>query len=425
MNAASYRFGSPRYRKVAALATLIIAAYVGAVGRGESLLWVIAALLSATLLTGIAWPHWLVTRLSVRRTGPLRANEGETIVFRVVVENRGHLPRFMVELMDRLPFVGAADGTATAGDRVLGVVAYVAGGARPVFEVPLLCEKRGFYRLGPVSLASSFPLGLAQAQQRRNDGVQTLTIYPEVFPIVSLPLHGTPSQIHRGGFLLPEAAGAAEFCGLREYRRGDNPRHIHWPTSARLSELMIREFEPMASACLCLALDYATDANVGSGRHSTFEYAIKIAASVAQHACNNGMPIRMMAHGREPVTLPAGSGDNHYRSLLEALAVADSDGAVPYARLLDGVALSGEPGETVVVFIAEPEARQNQTLQALAALRARGAHILAVLFDRSTFVPADGAHRPAGQTAEAMLLELGAACLQVRRGDDLFQLFNP
>ena len=166
MNAASYRFGSPRYRKVAALATLIIAAYVGAVGRGESLLWVIAALLSATLLTGIAWPHWLVTRLSVRRTGPLRANEGETIVFRVVVENRGHLPRFMVELMDRLPFVGAADGTATAGDRVLGVVAYVAGGARRVFEVPLLCEKRGFYRLGPVSLASSFPLGLAQAQQR-------------------------------------------------------------------------------------------------------------------------------------------------------------------------------------------------------------------------------------------------------------------
>lgn len=424
MSATWYRFRLSHHRKSGVLAILAAAAYVGAVGRGESLLWVIAALLLATLATGVVWPHWLVTRLTVRRTGPERANEGETIVFRVAVENRGRLPRFLVEVMDRLPFVGAAEGAASAGDRVLGVVAYVAGGARRVFEVPLRCEKRGLYRLGPVSLASSFPLGLAQAQQRRNDGVQTLTIYPEVFPIASLPLHGAPSQIHRGGFLLPEAAGAAEFCGLREYRRGDNPRHIHWPTSARLNELMVREFEPMASACLCLALDYAADANVGPGRHSTFEYAVRIAASVAQHACNNGMPIRMMAHGREAITLPAGSGDNHFRSLLEAMAIADAGGVIPYADVLEQVAVSGERGETVVVFLSEPAPRRERTLQALALLRARGAHILAVLFDRQGFVPGDR-QSPDEAVIESMLLELGATCLRVRLGDDLFRLFNP
>ncbi len=240
----------PRYTKPLVLLALMVVAYMAALNRDQSLPWAIAALLSATLITGIAWPHWLVKRLSVTRSGPERAGEGDTIRFQVEVENHGWLPRFMVELVDHLPFVGAADGTASQGEKMLGVAAYVPGGGKRRFEVPLLCEKRGFYRLGPVGLASSFPLGLAEARQGRNDGVQTLTIYPEVFPIVALPLLGSPSQIHRGGYLLPEGAGAAEFSGLREYRRGDNPRHVHWPTTARLNELMVKEFEPLASACL-------------------------------------------------------------------------------------------------------------------------------------------------------------------------------
>ena len=96
------------------------------------------------------------------------------------------------------------------------------------------CEQRGFYRLGPVGLASSFPLGLTAARIAADESIRTLTIYPEVFAILALPLRGAPSQVHRGGYLLPEGAGAAEFAGLREYRRGDNPRHVHWPTTARV-----------------------------------------------------------------------------------------------------------------------------------------------------------------------------------------------
>lgn len=417
--------GHPRYFKPLVLAVLIAGAYVGAVSRGESLLWVVAALLLSTLITGVAWPRWLVSRLAVTRTGPERAIEGETIVFRVALENRGWLPRFMVELVDRLPFVGAATGQASAGDKVLGVVAHVASGERRTVEVPVVCEKRGLYQLGPASLASSFPLGLAEARHRQNGGIQTLTIYPEIFPIVSLPLHGTPSQIHRGGFLLPESAGAAEFCGLREYRRGDNPRHVHWPTSARLNELMVKEFEPMASACLCLALDLARDSNAGPGRHATLEYAVKIAASVARHACHAGMPIRLLGHGARPLRVPAGSGENQYRHVLEELAIVDSDGAVSYAELLEDVAHTGERGETVIVFLSEPATRFERTLQSLALLRARGAHIIAIAFDRASFLVTDDRQRTAEPAPPAELLELGATCMTVRCGDNLFELFNP
>lgn len=420
-----------RHLRPLILAALTLIAYFAAIHRAQALPWALAALLSATLVIGIAWPRWLVRRLSVVRSGPRHAEEGETIHFQVEIENHGQLPRFMVELVDRLPAFGAAAGSADTGERTLGVVAYIPGGGKRRVDMPLVCEKRGFYRLGPVALASSFPLGLAEARRRHNAGVQELTVYPDIFAITSLPLRGAPSQIHRGGYLLPEGAGAAEFAGLREYRRGDNPRHVHWPTTARMNELMVKEFEPLASACLCIALDLAADANLGRGRQATFEYAVRIAGSIARHACGNNIRTRLLGRGAAVLDVPAASGDRQYRTILDALAVVAADGATPYAKVLEDVAQRCLPGETVVVFLAEPAARTPATLQALALLRARRAHLFAIVLERASF--AAGADEQASGTAadadadacSAALVELGAHWVRVRRDDDLLRLFNP
>src|SRR5512139_2628423 len=92
-------------RKLLVLSALTAVAYLAAINRAQAFMWAIAALLSATLITGFAWPRWLVKQLSVTRSGPSRAEEGEMIEFQVTVENRGWLPRFMVELVDHLPFI--------------------------------------------------------------------------------------------------------------------------------------------------------------------------------------------------------------------------------------------------------------------------------------------------------------------------------
>lgn len=411
--------------KFVVLSLFALAAYLGAISRGESLLWLIAALFSASLLTGMIWPRWLMQRLAVSRHGPQKAIEGETVVFHVNVENGGWLPRFMVELVDRLPFVGAAENDSNHADKLLGCISYVPGRGMRKFQVPLLCEKRGYYRLGPVSLASGFPLGLAEARKTSDHGVQSLTIYPKVFPILSMPLFGAPSQIHRGGYLLPEGSGAAEFSGLREYRRGDNPRHVHWPTTAKLNELMVKEFEPLASACLCIALDLAEDANIGRGKQSTLEYAIRIAASVAGYACNQQMHSRLLAHGADPLRIAFGKGDYHYQGILDALAVVEANGKTPYAQLLTQIALDCVRGETVLLLLSETPMRSEATLQALSLLRAKGAYLFAVVFDRDSFSPAERPRANLGnQALLAGLMDLDAHCVQVRRGDELTELFN-
>jgi uncharacterized protein (DUF58 family) len=336
------------------------------------------------------------------------------------------MPRFMVEVVDRLPFVGASENDTNNRYTLLGNINYVAGGKKHSFEVPVLCEKRGHYQLGPVGLASSFPLGLAEARRLTGHGLQTLTIYPNVFPILTMPLFGAPSQIHRGGYLLPEGAGAAEFSGLREYRRGDNPRHIHWPTTARLNELMVKEFEPLASACVCIALYLTKDTIVGRGKQSTLEYAIRIAASVAGYACNQNMHSRLMADGESgPIQVASGKGDYHYQCILDTLAVLEANGKTPYSQLLLQIALNCRRGETVVLLLSEPPLRSVVTLQALALLRNKGAHLFAVFFDRNSFFP--GGKPISNIENEPMyagLLELGLHALIVRKGDDLTRLFN-
>lgn len=415
-----------RHRPALVLAGLAVTAYVGALGRGETMLWSIAALLAATLLVGVLWPHWLVRQLDVERRGPSRATEGEVVRFRVALANRGRLPRFTVEVVDRLPFVAAARGDDGPGETVLAIVGHLAGGATRALDVEVRCDKRGEYRLGPVELASTFPLGLAEARQRRPDTEHTLVVYPQLFPITSLPLRGTPSLIHRGGLLLPETAGAAEFCGLREYRRGDNPRHIHWPTSARSNQLMVKEFEPTASACLCLALDLARESNIGRGRDAAIEVAIRIAASVARHAIAHGIPFRIAGTMavRDIDTWP-GTSPQHFRDALETLAVIDGDGRTPYASVLARVGATLVPGETVVLFMAEPETRMQQTLDAVALLRARGAHLWAITFDRPSFTGLPERSEQSADRLAAGLLGLGATHLPLGRGADLVQAFNP
>jgi uncharacterized protein (DUF58 family) len=416
------------HRKPIIIAGLAVVAYLAAINRAQALPWAFAALLVSTLATGILWPYWLLKRLSVVRQGPARAEEGEMIAFNVEIRNRGWLPRFMVEVVDHLPFVGTSNQAESSREKVLGVLAYVPGNKTSHFQLELLCEKRGYYQLGPVGLVSGFPLGLVDARLGSNGGVQTLTIYPDVFPILSLPLRGAPSQIHRGGYLLPEGAGSAEFSGIREYRRGDSPRHIHWPTTARLNELMVREYEPLASACLCIALDLSTSGNVGQGKQATFEYAVRIAASVARYGCTQNIRTRLVGQGAKPFLIPSGSGQHHYQTILDELAVVDSDGATPYADTIFQIALNCISGETVLVFLTAPDSRSTDILQALALLKARRANLFVVVFDRDSFAPAPTQplrKTPGPDGMMGGLLELGAYCLPVRQGDDLVRLFNP
>lgn len=403
-----------RLKKILVLTCLTFIAYYSSSQREQSLLWLMSALLSASLISGLVWPHWLVKHLSVTRTAPIRAKEGEIISFKVKVTNLGWVPRFMIEVMDKLPFVNDVDETT------LGVVAYINAGATQDFEASITCEKRGYYQLGPTVLASSFPFGLKEVRQSKEGDVQSLTIYPEIFPIISLPFRGCADEIHRGSVFLPEGSGVAEFSGLREYRHGDNPRHVHWLSTARLNELMVMEFEPLASASLYLALDLSESANIGNGKYASFEYAMRIAASISRYACDKNIPIQVYSEAERSINLSLATGESHFQKILDLLAVTDAKRGIPYAKVLQKISVNCRYGQTIVVFLAQPESEREETLQAISLLLDRGSKILAIVLDRETFMN----RKPSDPQYLLGLTELNIPYFIIRKHDNLTNLFN-
>ena len=101
-------------------------------------------------------------------------------------------------------------------------------------------------------------------------------------------------QSPRGESSRPQRSrGGQEVVGSREYYQGDPLRHIHWRNTARLGKLAVKELEDTAERAVTILLDPSFD--LGDGRETTLEYAVKLAASVGLHVIRSGESIRLLA----------------------------------------------------------------------------------------------------------------------------------
>lgn len=422
-----------RYWRLAVIVALTVFAYFSAISRDQALPWAMAALLAATGIVSYLAPRWQVRKLHVKRFAPAQAQEGQMITLNVELHNPSLSPRFMVEVFDHLPFTALASMSEQGNDdatswQQLGVLAYLPAHAQRDFAVTLPCHKRGQYQLGPLGLRSAFPLGLYEAWNgQATDDEAHLLVYPQTFPIVAFPLRGAELEAQRGGNLLTEGSGNAEFTNLREYRRGDHPRHIHWFSTARRGELMVKEYEPLASARVTLVLDREKRHNFGQGREATFEYAVKITASVARYCCTEQIPYRLAeisgAAGSELGRL--GSDQVHFQQNLDYLARVSCGSNVLYPETISKLSSEVCAGETVVLFLSK---QSPAILAAIGLLRSRRVNLVAIIFDSKTFAtPAQHNHLNHDSKVEVLhsaLISFGAHCFVIKQGDDLMQVFS-
>jgi uncharacterized protein (DUF58 family) len=117
------------------------------------------------------------------------------------------------------------------------------------------------------------------------------------------------------------AAAQEQFHGLRPFRPGDNPRAVHWRTSARRNELMVREFENLPSENLLLVFDPMMGA---ADRQEDFEAAVSLAATIiAEWRSDWGGRLIAVVAGDDPVLLDGPAGSAHVQRVLERLAVVE------------------------------------------------------------------------------------------------------
>lgn len=192
------------------------------------------------------------------------------------------------------------------------------------FSYQEFCYKRGRYKIGPFRVKIFDPLGLFYLK-KEIPIYSFLTVYPSIFKVNNLPFilgHLAP----RFGDQTTRISGEyEEFYGIREYQQEDGWRRIHWRSSARTSELMVKHFEQSSQWNAMLILDCCESNNVGMGRDNTFEYSIKIIASLAKHLMYKNASFGFMASSKEPVNIHISKGKNHFYKILDELAVIDTD----------------------------------------------------------------------------------------------------
>ena len=251
----------------------------------------------------------------VRTVTPQLVSAGQPARVDLALANEGRAPNGVLMLEDQLPYV--------LGSRPRFVLEGVGHGWRRRVSYQVRSDVRGRFELGPMRVRVGDPFGLVEVERAFQTSVP-LTVTPRTVPLPAIPLGGawTGSGDNRPRAF---ATGSAEDVTVREYRRGDDLRRVHWRSSARMGELMVRREEQPWQSRATLFLDNRAVAHRGQGVASSLEAAVSAAASIAVHLGNRGFTVRLVtATGEES------GGAWHVRdaelisrALLEALAVVE------------------------------------------------------------------------------------------------------
>ncbi|WP_328559970.1 DUF58 domain-containing protein [Streptomyces coelicoflavus] len=347
-----------------------------------------------------------------RRLSPGRVPAGSEARVHLRVDNVSRLPTGLLMLQDRVPYV--------LGPRPRFVLDRVEPGGRREVSYRVRSDLRGRYPLGPLQLRLTDPFGLCELT-RSFSTYDTLTVIPRVEALPPVRLSGEAKGYGEGRQRSLALAGDDDVIP-RGYRYGDDLRRVHWRSTARYGELMVRrEEQPQRARCTVL-LDTRVVAFDGTGPDSAFEWAVSGAASVLVHMLERGFSVRLLTDTGDSVP---GEGADGFAGasqgtadaaglMLDTLAVIDHSDGTGLSSAYDTLR-SGNEG-LLVAFFGDLDEEQAAVA---AKMRQRSGGALAFVLDSETWSrePADvpGPLEESGERLR-MLRESGWTAVTVPRG---------
>lgn len=371
---------------------------------GQTPLVRVGVLVVALPLLAALWIGRSRYRLALTRTvSPQLVAAGQSARVQLTLTNEARTPTGVLLLEDHLPYV--------LGTRPRFVLEGIGHGWRRHVTYQVRSDVRGQFEIGPMSVRVTDPFGLIELG-RAFHTTAPLTVTPRTVALPGIPLGGawTGSGDNRPRAF---AIGSAEDVTVREYRRGDDLRRVHWRSSARVGELMVRREEQPWQSRATVFLDNRLISHRGQGVASSLEAAVSAAASVAVHLSQRGYAVRLVtASGEEQGTAwHSRSAAVNTAPLLEALAVVQ----IEHSPRLDTAWLA-EPGHgglliAVLGGVTDNDGRFLKRLQHHAATSA------AIALDVDEWAP-HLARSGTGSTS-AMLAGTGWRAVTLRPRDHL------
>jgi uncharacterized protein (DUF58 family) len=319
-------------------ATVLIG--LGAVNAGLNLLFALWGMMLFLIVASGVLSELGLARLEVRRAPPPVIHAGTPYLMGIALANRKRrLPSFSIEVEDLL------DGRPI--EKRCYFLKLPAGRTQETAYRHTIA-RRGRHRLTGMRLATKFPFGLVQ-KSRDVASPTEIIVYPALVPVAAAVLRGLP--VRHGGSRQRLRSRDGDFFGLRDFRPGDDPRDIHWRTSARRGTPFVRENEDDEGLEVTVVLD-----NAAGGAPEAFEAAVSQAASYALELLARGFRVALVVRG---ATLAADTGPAQATRILRALALVEPSGAPLESRAPGDTTIRVRPGAAPELGRARGPARRS------------------------------------------------------------------
>ncbi|MER5710879.1 DUF58 domain-containing protein [Streptomyces sp. NPDC053253] len=394
-----------------------VAAAVCAYVLGQADLLRVGLLLAALPLICVLVLHRTRYRVAAsRRLTPQRVEAGSEARVQLRMENVSKLPTGLLMLQDHVPYM--------LGPRPRFVLDRVEAGGRREVSYRVRSDLRGRFPLGPLQLRLNDPFGMCELT-RSFSAYDTLTVIPRTEALPAVKLAGEAAGYGDGHQRSLALAGDDDVIP-RTYRHGDDLRRVHWRSTARYGELMVRrEEQPQRARCTVL-LDTRRVAFQGTGPDSAFEWAVSGAASALVHMLERGYAVRLLTDTGSAVPGDgsdgfAGSAQDSAETaglMMDTLAIVDHSQGAGLSRASD-VLRGGNEG-LLIAFLGDLDEEQA----ALAArMRGRTGAAVAFVLDSGTWLTG-GAVGGAVEKRVRQLREAGWTALAVPPGARLADLWQ-
>lgn len=400
------------------VALLILTGVTGALITGADIYSRFIYLGGLLVIGGWFWTRWIARGLKLSRSARiLRANVGDFFEEHYEAVNGSRVLAPWIEIFNQSHIPHAS------GSRILTLML---GRQKRTYLARTWLTRRGAFALGPTRISAGDPFGLFRSS-REIASTQTLIVLPMLFEIKSFSL---PPGLLPGGQVIrrkslditPHAAG------VREYSPGDAMKRIHWPTSIRRGQLMVKEFEQDPQAQVWLYLDSQREVHFEKpgqpdrgpvepnffGRRpdfllppSTLEYGISITASLAHYFIAQRRAVGYASAGQTFTVHHAERSERQEGRILETLAFVDADGKLSIAALVAAQASQLPQGSTAILITptVSPE-----LLLAVDDLKRRYLRPVVILLDSQTFGGVRGTDKLARSLRERRVPVCVIAC---------------
>lgn len=262
--------------RAAVILTLALAYYFIAANIGSGWIYLLSASLFTALACGFALPLLQVFLLRATVTVPEKAQAGESVSADVTLTRAApaFLPMGFLRLSIEIEKRRKANQAAASPVLIQSLAGRWQG---RLLSKPL---SRGVHGPALLSIATSFPLGIffwRRSFSQKSAG--RITVYPATVAVNGLFLYRLKAAgtEHRSQLSARAPVRQSTYTrGVRDYVRGDSPRHVHWASSARTGRLLVREFEAEGLP----HFDVRLDPQLPWGSAEQFELAVTTAASL-------------------------------------------------------------------------------------------------------------------------------------------------